>query len=49
MKKKPCKHLYFIATQVAQNEELVNYFKNDTKISENAYKVHIYGYCVDFE
>ena len=39
MKKKPCKHIYFIVTQVAQNEELLDYFKYDTKISSNAYKI----------
>jgi hypothetical protein len=39
MKKKPCKHIYFIVTQVAQNEEILDYFKNDTKISKAAYKV----------
>ena len=39
MKKKPCKHLYFIVTQVAQNEELTQYFKKDPSISKNAYKI----------
>ena len=39
MKKKPCKHIYFIVTQVAQNDELTEYFKQDPKISKNAYKI----------
>ena len=39
-KKKPCKHIFFIVTQVSQNEEILNYFRNSTsKISEAAYKV----------
>lgn len=38
-KQSPCKHIYFIVTQVGQNEELVNYFKSDKKISKNAYKI----------
>ncbi len=39
MKKKPCKHIYFIVTQVAQNEQILDYFRNSTTISKNAYKV----------
>lgn len=38
-KKIPCKHIYFIVTQVGQNDELLDYFKNDRKISKNAFKV----------
>ena len=38
-KKKPCKHIYFIVTQVAQNDEILDYFRNSTSISKNAYKV----------
>lgn len=40
MKKKPCKHIYFIVTQVAQNEELLDYFRsNVAKISKAAYGI----------
>jgi hypothetical protein len=39
MKKKPCKHIYFIVTQVAQNDEILDYFRNSTTISKSAYKV----------
>lgn len=40
MKKKPCKHIFFIVTQVAQNEEILDYFKSASiKISAAAYKV----------
>lgn len=39
MKQKPCKHIYFIVTQVGQNEELLDYFKSDKRISKNAYKI----------
>ncbi len=39
MKKKPCKHIYFIVTQVAQNDEILDYFRNSTSISKAAYKV----------
>ena len=40
MKKKPCKHIFFIVTQVAQNEEILDYFRStSTKISVAAYKV----------
>jgi hypothetical protein len=39
MKRKPCKHIYFIVTQVAQNNDILNYFNNSTNISKNAYKV----------
>jgi hypothetical protein len=35
----PCKHIYFIVTQVGKNDELLNFFKNDRKISKNAYKI----------
>lgn len=39
-KKIPCKHIYFIITQVGQNDELLDYFKSgDRKISKNAYKI----------
>lgn len=38
-KKIPCKHIYFIVTQVGQNDELLDYFKSDRKISKNAYKI----------
>lgn len=38
-KKIPCKHIYFIVTQVGQNDELLDYFKSDRKISKNAYKL----------
>ena len=38
-KKIPCKHIYFIVTQVGQNEQLLDYFKSDRKISKNAYKL----------
>jgi hypothetical protein len=38
-KKKPCKHIYFIVTQVAQNDEILDYFKNDTKITKTVYKI----------
>ena len=38
MKKKPCKHIFFIVTQVAQNEELLDYFRSSVaKISKAAY------------
>ena len=37
MKQKPCKHIYFIVTQVAQNEQFLDYFNNSTKISKAAY------------
>lgn len=40
MKKKPCKHIFFIVTQVAQNEELLDYFRSTVaKISKAAYEV----------
>lgn len=39
MKQKPCKHIYFIVTQVAQNAEILDYFNNSTKISKTAYKI----------
>jgi len=40
MKKKPCKHIYFIVTQVAQNDEILNYFQgSSSKISKAAYGV----------
>jgi len=40
MKKKPCKHIFFIVTQVAQNDEILDYFKSSTStMSKNAYKV----------
>lgn len=40
MKKKPCKHIFFIVTQVAQNDKLLDYFPNSTaKISKAAYQV----------
>jgi hypothetical protein len=38
IKKSPCKHIYFIVTQVGQNDELLDYFKNSKKISNKAYK-----------
>ena len=40
MKKKPCKHIYFIVTQVAQNDEILNYFRGSVNtISKAAYDV----------
>ena len=40
MKKKPCKHIFFIVTQVAQNDEILDYFRSTTStISKAAYKV----------
>lgn len=40
MKKKPCKHIFFIVTQVAQNEEILDYFRSTTAtISKAAYKI----------
>jgi len=39
MKKKPCKHIYFIVTQVAQNAEILDYFNNTLKISKTAFKI----------
>lgn len=39
MKQSPCKHIYFIVTQVGQNDELLNYFKTDKRISKKAYKL----------
>lgn len=40
MKKKPCKHIYFIVTQVAQNEQILDYFRSTVaKISKAAYAV----------
>lgn len=39
MKKKPCKHIYFIVTQVAQNIQILDYFNNTSKISKTAYKI----------
>lgn len=40
MKKKPCKHIYFIVTQVAQNDEILNYFRGSTNtISKAAFQV----------
>lgn len=40
MKKKPCKHIYFIVTQVAQNEQILDYFRSTVaKISKAAYGV----------
>lgn len=38
MKKKPCKHIYFVVTQIAQNDQILDYFRNSTSISKNAYK-----------
>lgn len=38
MKRKPCKHIYFIVTQVAQNINILDYFRNNIKISEKAYR-----------
>ena len=38
-KKSPCKHIYFIVTQVGQNDELLDYFKKDLRISKNAYTI----------
>jgi uncharacterized Zn finger protein len=39
-KKKPCKHIYFIVTQVAQNDEILNYFQGTSaKISKAAYGI----------
>jgi hypothetical protein len=32
-----CKHIYFIVTQVGQNDGLLDYFKKDRRISKNAY------------
>ena len=39
LKKKPCKHIYFIVTQVGQNDELLDYFRDKKTISKNAYKL----------
>jgi len=40
MKKKPCKHIFFIVTQVAQNEEILDYFRSTTAtISKAAYRL----------
>lgn len=39
MKQKPCKHVYFIVTQVAQNLEILDYFNNSLKISKNAFNI----------
>ena len=39
LKQKPCKHIYFIVTQVGQNEELLDYFRDKKTISKNAYKL----------
>jgi len=39
LKKKPCKHIYFIVTQVAQNDSILDYFKNDTTITKTVYKI----------
>ena len=40
MKRKPCKHIFFIVTQVAQNEEILDYFRSTSlQISKAAYKV----------
>ena len=39
-KRKPCKHIFFIITQVAQNDELLDYFnKSNAHISKAAYKI----------
>lgn len=38
LKQKPCKHIYFIVTQVGQNEELLDFFRDKKTISKNAYK-----------
>lgn len=38
LKRKPCKHIYFIVTQVGQNEELLEYFTDSLKITEKAYQ-----------
>jgi hypothetical protein len=40
MKKKPCKHIFFIVTQVAQNDEILDYIKSSSvTISKSAYDV----------
>lgn len=40
LRKTVCKHIYFIITQVGQNDELLDYFKSgDRNISKNAYKI----------
>jgi hypothetical protein len=40
MKKKPCKHIFFIVTQVAQNDEILDYIKSSSvTISKSAYGV----------
>lgn len=38
-KKTPCKHIYFIITQVGQNEDLLAYFRTDKTITKNAYLI----------
>lgn len=39
LRKKTCKHLYFIITQVAQNDELTKRINTNPKISQNAYNL----------
>ena len=40
IKKKPCKHIFFIVTQVAQNEETLDYFRSTVaKLSKAAYEI----------
>lgn len=39
MKQSPCKHIYFIVTQVAQNLEILDYFNTTSKISKAAYDI----------
>ena len=40
MKQKPCKHIFFIITQVAQNDECLDYFNSsNARISKGAYKI----------
>lgn len=39
IRKVVCKHIYFVVTQVGQNDELVEYFRKDRSISKNAFKI----------
>lgn len=40
IKRKPCKHIFFIITQVAQNDECLDYFNSsNAHISKAAYKI----------
>lgn len=39
IQRRPCKHIYFIVTQVGQNDELLDYFRSDGTIAKKAYKI----------